>query len=665
MTTLAQWLAADQARVTEVLRRRPDVEQPPAPATVDELAKRLQTPQSLAQLAGEVARPHLQVLEAAQALGLGATRAELTALLARTEPDHEALVSAVLDDLIDDAVVWPGDNGRLHVAWGVGELWPAPLGLAASTRQLLATLTVHDLRQLAVRQGTRTPPTLRAELELAVAEKLSDPHWVRDQVAQAPAHIAAPILALAQPGGIEAVAAGRDELHRQLRRGGARDSQAYQAFTARQAAYQWAAGLGLMLGRQYTHEQYMPAEVGLALRGDTYRAPFQPRRPASVPLPVDPARVASASASAVTAFHQQALSVLDAVARQDLALAKSGGLAIRDLTRLAKTAVVEPVAARVALELADAAGLITTDTGVISTTRQFQRWRSEEAARRYAELLHAWWCLPFAPSETEDYEGKAIRPLFQPAFEMHGDLARQLVFVGLWNLASDQGTDLETLQTTLVWDRPILEHVYPSAARATAEVWAEAEMLGLIALGTLTDLGRRTPGSKPPELVPLLSSLLPASSDSAIFGSDLTVMVLGSPTARVSRLLDSAATRESAGAGITWRFTRDTVRGVLDAGTDAVQLETALSSIATGELPQPLRYLIHDIARRHGELRVSAAVSVVRGDDVPRLAEAAADRGLRALGLRLVAPTVLTSQQPIDVTLAALRKAGYFPMPEA
>jgi hypothetical protein len=356
--------------------------------------------------------------------------------------------------------------------------------------------------------------------------------------------------------------------------------------------------------------------------------------------------------------------VLDVVARQELVLAKSGGLAIRDLTRLAKTAVVEPVAARITLEIAEAAGLITTDTGVISTTRQFQRWRSEEAPRRYAELLHAWWRLPFAPSEAEDLDGKALRPLFQPTFELNGDLARQLVLVELWNQPEGQGFDLEALQTVLLWDRPILEHVYPSAVRATRQAWVEAELLGVIALGALTELGRAVPESKPPELVSLLTSLLPASSDSAIFGSDLTVMVLGSPTARVSRLLDSAATRESRGAGITWRFSRDTVRGVLDAGTDAAQLEADLAAIATGELPQPLRYLINDIARRHGELRVSGAVSVIRGDDVARVAEAVADRSLRTLGLLLVAPTVLTSQQPADVTLTALRKAGYFPMPE-
>jgi hypothetical protein len=80
--------------------------------------------------------------------------------------------------------------------------------------------------------------------------------------------------------------------------------------------------------------------------------------------------------------------------------------------------------------------------------------------------------------------------------------------------------------------------------------------------------------------------------------------------------------------------------------------------------PQPLRYLIRDVGRRHGELRLSAALSVIRSDDIARLAEAAVDRSLRHLGLRLVAPTVLTSRAPMDEAMAALRKAGYLPMPE-
>jgi hypothetical protein len=275
VTTLAQWLAADQTRVTEVLRRRPDVEQPTSPATVDELANRLQTPGSLAALAGELPRPHLQAMEAVQAFGLGASRAELTALLARSGPDHEAMVAAVLDDLVDCAVIWPATQDRLQIAWGVGHLWPHPLGLGASVVELLAAKNVHELRQLALRQGLRTPPTRRADLQQAVADKLSDPSWVREQVDQAVPEVASAIIALAQPGAAERTAQEREELYHQLRRG-RRGSEAYEAFAARQAAYQWAAALGLMLGPQYGHELYMPAEVGLALRGEGFRAPGRP-----------------------------------------------------------------------------------------------------------------------------------------------------------------------------------------------------------------------------------------------------------------------------------------------------------------------------------------------------------------------------------------------------
>jgi len=55
---------------------------------------------------------------------------------------------------------------------------------------------------------------------------------------------------------------------------------------------------------------------------------------------------------------------------------------------------------------------------------------------------------------------------------------------------------------------------------------------------------------------------------------------------------------------------------------------------------------------------------VVRSDDEALLAQAAADRSLQKLGLALVSPGVLTSTQDTASTVAALRSAGYLPMPE-
>jgi len=81
-------------------------------------------------------------------------------------------------------------------------------------------------------------------------------------------------------------------------------------------------------------------------------------------------------------------------------------------------------------------------------------------------------------------------------------------------------------------------------------------------------------------------------------------------------------------------------------------------------LPQPLEYLVRDVARQHGSIRARAVASCLRSDDEALLSRLAADRKLASLGLRLLAPTVLASAQPVEQTLAALRLAGYAPVPE-
>ena len=81
-------------------------------------------------------------------------------------------------------------------------------------------------------------------------------------------------------------------------------------------------------------------------------------------------------------------------------------------------------------------------------------------------------------------------------------------------------------------------------------------------------------------------------------------------------------------------------------------------------MPQGLTYLIDDVARRHGQLRVGIAASFVRCDDTALLAQVAAAPLADALQLRLLAPTVAVAQAPIADVLAALRDAGFAPAAE-
>ena len=77
-----------------------------------------------------------------------------------------------------------------------------------------------------------------------------------------------------------------------------------------------------------------------------------------------------------------------------------------------------------------------------------------------------------------------------------------------------------------------------------------------------------------------------------------------------------------------------------------------------------MTYLIDDVARRHGQLRVGMAASFVRCEDPALLAQAISAPAVEQLEVRLLAPTVAVSQAPITEVLAALRAAGFAPAAE-
>src|SRR5439155_21948492 len=143
--------------------------------------------------------------------------------------------------------------------------------------------------------------------------------------------------------------------------------------------------------------------------------------------------------------------------------------------------------------------------------------------------------------------------------------------------------------------------------------------------------------------------------------ADLTAVVGGTPAAELAALLDAAADIETRRTAYVWRFSPASVRRALDTGHTATTLLADLKAVATGTLPQPLECLITDVARRHGTVRASTVACCLRSDDTALLAEIAADRRLRTLGLRQLAPTVLAADTDLSDTLAALRKAGYAP----
>ena len=97
----------------------------------------------------------------------------------------------------------------------------------------------------------------------------------------------------------------------------------------------------------------------------------------------------------------------------------------------------------------------------------------------------------------------------------------------------------------------------------------------------------------------------------------------------------------------------------------STRCSTALTDASHTPVPQPLDYLVRDVARRHGQARVGSVASYLRCDDEATLGAMLADRALGALQLRRIAPTVLVSPVAAPTALDFLRDGGYAPAAES
>ncbi|MET7686229.1 helicase C-terminal domain-containing protein, partial [Streptomyces sp. NPDC005423] len=163
----------------------------------------------------------------------------------------------------------------------------------------------------------------------------------------------------------------------------------------------------------------------------------------------------------------------------------------------------------------------------------------------------------------------------------------------------------------------------------------------------------------------LLAPLLPEPLDHVLLQADLTAVAPGPLQRPLADVLDVLADVESKGGATVYRFTPGSVRRALDAGRSASDLHDFLTAHSRTPVPQPLAYLIDDVARRHGRLRIGAASAYVRCDDDAMLSEILADKRSAGLRLRRLAPTVLASQADPATLLDGLRAMGFAPAAES
>lgn len=614
---LGAWLAQlPDERLIRLLELRPDLTQPP-PGTIAALAARATSRQSVKAATDGLDFLRLAVLDALLVLHADTTAVPLTKLLELigARADEGAIVVAV-DDLRARALVWGDDQLRVAAE--------AASGLPWYPGQAVVETAEHGADDIAQKL---------AELDTAQRELLER-------------------LLEGSPVGRTRDAAPGTPADRPVQR-------------------LLAAGL---LRQVDDDTVILPRLVGQVLRGEA-PGPTELNPPDPVTTSTKPSDVDAVAAGAAIDLLREVDVVLEALSAAPVPELRSGGLGVRDLKRLVKATGIDERRLGLILEVALGAGLIAAgmpepDPGDGTSTF----WAPTVAADRFIEsptavrwhlLASTWLDLPARPGLTGSRgpDGKPYASLSDALYSTAAPLDRRLLLAVLADLPAGSGVDAASASRAMIWRRP--RWAVRLQPEPVGGLLTEAHALGMVGRGAIATPTRRLLAGEPPEdVVAAKAKVLPAPIDHFLVQADLTVVVPGPLERDLAEQLAAVAAVESAGAAMVYRVSEASIRRALDTGKTASELHSFFGRHSKTPVPQGLTYLIDDVARRHGQLRVGMAASFVRCEDPALLAQAVAAPATGAVELRLLAPTVAVSQAPIADVLAALRNAGLAPAAE-
>ena len=622
------WLAGlSDDSLVRLCEQRPDVATPP-PATLDVLASRLRLPASTARATGSLTWPELLVLATASMLGADSGAVPLVAVSDRLGVGRDEPVFAVAVARLRDLALFWGESTHARIV---------PVTAAA----------VAAAPVVAPHPGE----PLGADLE-AAWDGLSE---AAVGVLGAIARGRKPVGALG-PGASESVRAAASELSE--------------------------AGLAEVTG-DHDGEVVIPRAHALdrARHGARAAGSSLLHAPAWAAARSTKSRAdASGGVAALDLLHR-CDSVLSALSLAPAATLKAGGVGVRELRRVARAAALDEAELPLLLEILAAAGLIAlgdSDVGDVAydsawaPTDNADVWSAREPARRWAELVSAWWTMPRTPWRVgTPIEGGGTVPALGEVAGPPGPSERVRVFKALAELDPAAQPEVTQLAEVVRWFSPIW--FSRTGAAPISETVAEARRMGLVVGTVATSAARylaaatRDAGSPAPDadgLESLLVAALPEPVSEVIVQADLTILAPGPLVPELAADFALIADVESAGAATTYRVSEKSLRRALDSGRTAAGIRDLLARTSATPVPQSLDYLIEDVARRHGRVRVGTALSFVRCDDPSLVAQVLGSPVAESSALRSIAPTVLISQaRPLDL-VEALREHGFAPVVE-
>lgn len=161
----------------------------------------------------------------------------------------------------------------------------------------------------------------------------------------------------------------------------------------------------------------------------------------------------------------------------------------------------------------------------------------------------------------------------------------------------------------------------------------------------------------------LLTKHLPELTDRIIVQADLSVIAPGPLSTEDERELRLLVETEQSSLASRYRLTPLSISHGLESGRSADELRGTLTRLSGTSLPQPVEYLIADVSKRIGRIRVledaRTGSSQILSTDPTLLTELANDSRLKPYALARLDSQALSSRFSAEVIYFGLREVGH------
>ena len=400
----------------------------------------------------------------------------------------------------------------------------------------------------------------------------------------------------------------------------------------------------------------LPRDVAIKLRGGKIHKEMVSKAPNLIGKEVVQKQIDLAAIANISTILRWCEELLHNLSDEPPMALRTGGLGVRDLKKIAEHLGIDESCAGFVAELCYLGGLLVIDSDdQILPTSAFDIWLTKSAEERWYSLVVLWLDTSRVSGLIGKISDKNVAPLGPELDRAGASLIRRSTLKVL-NDNPQLTPDVKSLQEIVKW-------INPQRANNDYVEWTlrEAEWLGITGQGALSTFGSNLLNEKE---VLEIESALPKPVDHILIQADNSAVAPGPLTPELASEMGTIADIESRGGATVYRFSDSSIRRGLDHGKTGDQIKTFLSKISKTPMPQPLEYLITDIAKRHGRLRVGSAHTYIRCEDEGLVQQILHDKKCEHLRLRKIAPQVLVTDFELAEVIGELREFGYLPAAE-